>query len=375
MTRKLLVMAGGTGGHVFPGLAVADVLAAKNWQIHWLGTSERMEAQIVPKAGYTISFIDVAGVRGNGIAALLVAPFKILKAITQARKVIKHFDPDVVLGMGGFASGPGGIAAWILGKPLVLHEQNAVPGFTNKMLSHIASKVMTGFGETFAAQQAVNSKLDSGNKSTSENSAKFQWVGNPVRAEFVCLPAKESIQLPLNILVVGGSLGSKPLNDAVPLALAQLSDFKVRHQCGRGHLKAVESTYQQHIQDIDNWQVEEFVDNMSSAYQWADLVICRAGALTVAEVAAAGVSAIFVPLPHAVDDHQTQNALTLVNASAAYLLPQNELLEDGLAKLLRSCFAAPKNLLEMGERARKMAKLNAAEQVSLCCISLAERAA
>jgi UDP-N-acetylglucosamine--N-acetylmuramyl-(pentapeptide) pyrophosphoryl-undecaprenol N-acetylglucosamine transferase len=351
---------------VFPGLAVADVLAAKNWQIHWLGTSERMEAQIVPKAGFTISFIDVTGVRGNGIAALLIAPFKIVKAIIQARRIIKRFDPDVVLGMGGFASGPGGVAAWIVGKPLILHEQNAVPGFTNKMLSLIASKIMTGFAHTFAAQKAEND---------SKNSAKYQWVGNPVRADFVRLPAKEIIQLPLNILVVGGSLGSKPLNDAVPLALAGLRDFKVRHQCGKGHLAAVESTYQQHFQNSHNWQVEEFVDDMSSAYQWADLVICRAGALTVAEVAAAGVSAIFVPLPHAVDDHQTQNALALVNSGAAYLLPQSELYEDGLVKLLNSCFAAPQNLLEMGRRAREMAKLNAAEQVSLCCINLAEQAA
>ncbi|MFT5674916.1 MAG: UDP-N-acetylglucosamine--N-acetylmuramyl-(pentapeptide) pyrophosphoryl-undecaprenol N-acetylglucosamine transferase [Paraglaciecola sp.] len=371
MTRKLLIMAGGTGGHVFPGLAVADFLTAKNWQIHWLGTSERMEAQIVPKAGYSISFIDVAGVRGNGITALLLAPFKIVKAIVQARKIIKRFDPDVVLGMGGFASGPGGVAAWTVGKPLILHEQNAVPGFTNKMLSYFASKIMTGFAHTFVAQQAENSE----GVRKSKNAAKYQWVGNPVRAEFVNLPSKKKIQLPLNILVVGGSLGSKPLNDAVPLALAELSDFEVRHQCGKGHLAAVESTYQQNLKNSRNWQIEEFVDDMPSAYKWADLVICRAGALTVAEVAAAGISAIFVPLPHAVDDHQTQNALALVNADAAYLLPQNELFEGGLGKLLDSCFAGPQHLLEMGDRARKLAKFDAAEQVSLCCINLAEQAA
>ena len=371
MTRKLLVMAGGTGGHVFPGLAVADVLAAKNWQIHWLGTRERMEAQIVPKAGYPISFIDVSGVRGNGVARLLLAPFKILKAIVQARKVIKRFNPDVVLGMGGFASGPGGVAAWTAGKPLILHEQNAVPGFTNKMLSYIASKIMTGFEHTFVAQQATSLKDDNNSK----NGAKYQWVGNPVRAEFARLPVKKDIQLPLNILVVGGSLGSKPLNDAVPQALANLKGFEVRHQCGEGHLAAVEATYQQHFRDTHNWQVEEFVDDMPSAYSWADLVICRAGALTVAEVAAAGVTAIFVPLPHAVDDHQTQNAMVLVNANAAYLLPQSELFENGLAKLLNRCFDAPQHLLEMGKRARELAKLDAAEQVSLCCINLAEQAA
>ncbi len=363
MKRRLLVMAGGTGGHVFPGLAVADALAAKNWTIHWLGTSQRMEAEIVPKAGYPITFIDVAGVRGNGIIRLLAAPFKIIMAIFQARKVIKNFQPDVVLGMGGFVSGPGGVAAWTQGIPLILHEQNAVPGMTNKLLSRIASKVMTGFADTFPAQKEANTD------------PRFQWVGNPVRADFGALLHKETIQFPLHILVVGGSLGSKPLNEAVPPALAKFSEFRVRHQCGKGHLAAVETAYQGAKVSSESWQVEEFVDHMPAAYQWADLVICRAGALTVAEVAAAGVSAIFIPLPHAVDDHQTKNAQALVDADAAYLLPQDTLQDNGLGKILDLCFAAPQRLRDMGKRARALAKLDAAEQVSLCCIELAEQRA
>jgi UDP-N-acetylglucosamine--N-acetylmuramyl-(pentapeptide) pyrophosphoryl-undecaprenol N-acetylglucosamine transferase len=363
MNRTLLVMAGGTGGHVFPGLAVADALAAKNWSIHWLGTAERMEAQLVPKAGYPISFIDVVGVRGNGLARTLIAPFKVIKAVWQARNVIKNIQPDVVLGMGGFASGPGGVAAWMSGLPLIVHEQNAVPGMTNRLLSAIASRVMTGFERTFPAQQKSNPK------------GKYKYVGNPVRAEFGQLQKKSNIALPLNILVVGGSLGAKPLNDNVPVALSELDNFQVRHQCGAGHLPAVTALYQQYLKNDGAWQLEEFVDDMPAAYQWADLVICRAGALTIAEVAAAGVSAIFVPLPHAVDDHQTKNALALVDAQGAYLLPQSELQNGGLTKLLVRCIAAPAVLLEMGKRASTLAKFDAVEQVSQCCIDLAEQAA
>ncbi|MGS2719657.1 undecaprenyldiphospho-muramoylpentapeptide beta-N-acetylglucosaminyltransferase [Paraglaciecola aestuariivivens] len=361
MPKRLLVMAGGTGGHVFPGLAVANELSTQNWQIHWLGTRTRMEAQIVPKAGYPISFIDVVGVRKNGLMTLLKAPFKIIKATYQAHKVIREFRPDVVLGMGGFASGPGGLAAWLNRLPLVVHEQNATAGLTNKLLARIATKVLTGFDNTFAKQGSANSK--------------FQWVGNPVRKEFAEMANKEVIILPLNILVVGGSLGAQVLNQVVPAALSELVEVKVRHQTGAGHKEQVQAAYQASVLPSQNVQVTEFIDDIPSAYAWADLVICRAGALTVAEVAAAGVAAIFVPLPHAVDDHQTKNAQSLVEVEAAELIAQQDFTAESLQRLLKSYQHSPNLLIEMGKRARTIAKLNAAEQVAHCCINLSEQAA
>lgn len=362
MTKRLLVMAGGTGGHVFPGLAVAAELTAQNWQIHWLGTSQRMEAQIVPQAGYPISFIDVVGVRKNGIATLLAAPFKIIKAIVQAHKVIRQFKPDVVIGLGGFASGPGGVAAWLNRLPLIVHEQNAVPGLTNRLLARLAKKVLTGFQQAFAEQQ-------------SKYPGKYAWVGNPVRSEFFLLPRDTSVELPLNLLVVGGSLGAQVLNENLPKALVGLPHVSVRHQTGAGHLSSVQAAY--NVQGIaqDAYEITEFIDDMSAAYAWADLVICRAGALTVAEVAAVGVAAIFVPLPNAVDDHQTKNAQSLVDEQAAYLLPQSELTPKALSTLILTYQQSPSTLIEMGKRAKNVARLDAAEQVARCCIELSEKAA
>ena len=354
-------MAGGTGGHVFPGLAVATELQQKGWQVHWLGTANRMEAKIVPKTGIAISYIDVAGVRGNGLLRLIKAPFQILKSILQARKVIKAFKPDVVLGMGGFASGPGGIAAWIMGIPLILHEQNAVPGMTNKILARFATKVFTGFDRTFPEQEGI--------------SDKYRWVGNPVRREFFDLTRAEPAQHKINILVVGGSLGAQALNEAVPLALKEIDRFNVRHQCGGGHLSSVEKSYQDYFADQDNWQVEEFIEDMAAAYQWADLVICRAGALTVAEVAASGVAAVFVPLPHAVDDHQTKNAMALSSQQAAYLLPQSLLLQGELVPILKQGVSSPESLQLMGQKARTLAKNKASEDVANSCIEIVEQAA
>ncbi|MGK0268829.1 MAG: UDP-N-acetylglucosamine--N-acetylmuramyl-(pentapeptide) pyrophosphoryl-undecaprenol N-acetylglucosamine transferase [Paraglaciecola sp.] len=362
MTKRLLVMAGGTGGHVFPGLAVAAELTAQNWEIHWLGTSGRMEAQIVPKAGYPISFIDVVGVRQNGLVTLLLAPFKIIKATLQAHQVIKKFQPHVVIGMGGFASGPGGVATCLNRLPLILHEQNAVPGLTNRLLSRIAKKVLTGFDNTFPAQI-----LDQSNK--------YFWVGNPVRREFAELPVKSSVDLPLNLLVVGGSLGAQVLNETVPLALADMTQINVRHQTGAGHLDTVQQTYAQQDIEPNSYHIIEFIDDMPAAYAWADLIICRAGALTVAEVSAVGVTAIFVPLPHAVDDHQTKNAQTLVDMQAAYLLPQSELTAHRLQQLLQKHVLYPQTLIEMGKRSKTAARLDAAKAVAHCCIELSEQAA
>lgn len=361
MNKRLLVMAGGTGGHVFPGLAVAQLLADKQWQIHWLGTSERMEAQLVPKAGFAISFIDVAGVRKNGLLRLMAAPLKIIKSILQAAKVIKQFNPDVVIGMGGFASGPGGIAAWLANKPLIVHEQNAAAGMTNRILALVATKVLTGFANTFKAQT----------KAGSDTAGKYQWVGNPVRSAFANIAAKNDVSLPLNILVVGGSLGAQILNQTVPVALATTANIQIRHQSGKGHLPAVEALYQQHFGHKDNWQLTEFIEDMPAAYAWADVLICRAGALTVAEVAAAGVCAIFVPLPQAVDDHQTKNAQVLADAGAAYLLPQTRFTAETLHTLVTTCLSQPEKLILMSQKAKTLACLDATQRVAAICEQLA----
>ncbi len=358
MPKRLLVMAGGTGGHVFPGIAVAKHLQQQGWEILWLGTPKRMEAQLVPAQGFDIAFIDIEGVRGNGIKRLLQAPFKLLTAILTARKILKSFRPDVVLGMGGFASGPGGVAAWTLGIPLVLHEQNAVAGLTNKWLAKIAKSVLSGFDGAF--------------NGLGVNPNKLKWVGNPVRESFFALHQQVQPHQSLRVLVVGGSLGAKVLNDAVPEALAEFQGIHVRHQTGAGNQALVQQKYAQTAPQIEV-VVDEFIHEMADAYGWADLVICRAGALTVAEIAAAGLPAIFVPLPHAVDDHQTKNASVLVKNNAAWLLPQAQLERGELVPLLKQILADKAVLSEMGERAKSQAKIDAVDQVAACCHDLAEQ--
>ncbi|TLU66938.1 undecaprenyldiphospho-muramoylpentapeptide beta-N-acetylglucosaminyltransferase [Thalassotalea litorea] len=366
----ILIMAGGTGGHIFPGLAVADYLQAQGWQVHWLGTSSRMEAQVVPKYGYEISFIDIAGLRGKGIRSWLSAPVKIIKSVRQSLAVLEQVKPDVVLGMGGYASGPGGVASKIKGIPLVLHEQNAAAGLSNRMLAKIASKVLAAFPNAF------DSNLD------------VEVVGNPVRADILNLlqvdeqeqvlaqdgQASETSALHANknILVVGGSLGAKVLNDTVPEAVAQITSDPVSlwHQTGAGHLPSVQETYRSLNLNNDNIKITEFIDDMAAAYRWADVVICRAGALTVSELALAGKPAIFVPLPHAVDDHQTKNAMFLVNAGAAKLLPQSELTAAALAQQLTSLFSSEQNLLTMSKASNAAAKPEATQHVSEICQSM-----
>ncbi|WP_438862307.1 undecaprenyldiphospho-muramoylpentapeptide beta-N-acetylglucosaminyltransferase [Neptunicella sp.] len=352
MNKCLLVMAGGTGGHVFPGIAVADLLHQQGWKIHWLGTAKRMEAQIVPKAGYPISFIDVAGLRGNGLVGWLSAPFKLAKALFQALRVMREVQPDVVLGMGGFASGPGGIAAWLKRIPLVLHEQNAVPGFTNKLLAPLASTILTGFDHTFAARD------------------KVRWVGNPLRASFSDAVQPQPSEH-CRILIVGGSLGAKALNDAMPNALSGLAmDCHIRHQCGAERQQQVETLYHQ-AGITNNLQVDEFIDDMAAAYQWADVVICRAGALTVSEIAMAGKAAVFVPLPHAVDDHQTRNAQALVDNGAAVIVKQNESLSNQLQQVLAELVGNKPKIQQMSQAARTLAKPDATRQVAAICCELA----
>lgn len=355
--KRILIMAGGTGGHVFPALAVAKYLAQLGWQVQWLGTAERMEAKLVPQHGFDINFIDIKGVRGNGLIRKLTAPIKILRSIIQARAVIKKFKPDVVLGMGGFASGPGGVAARLSGVPLVLHEQNAIAGMTNKLLSHIANRVLVAFDGTFEQGESL--------------------VGNPIRAELIKLGEEQKSihdDGSLKLLVVGGSLGAQILNKLLPEVTEDLSrqhSITVWHQVGRDNLPAVFSEYKARGQDI-NTKVVEFIDDMEGAYRWADLIICRSGALTVSELAAVGLASILVPYPHAVDDHQTKNAQILVDAGASILLPQSEMDSVTLSAELARLASNRELLQQMGKKARDVAVTDATQKVASVCIELAE---
>ncbi|WP_163935549.1 undecaprenyldiphospho-muramoylpentapeptide beta-N-acetylglucosaminyltransferase [Paraferrimonas sp. SM1919] len=347
--RKLLVMAGGTGGHVFPALAVAKELAQQGWQIHWLGTPKRMEAQLVPQHGIDISFIDVEGVRGNGLLRLLKSPFKIWQAIRQAKKVIAQQQPDVALGMGGFASGPGGVAAKMMGLPLIIHEQNATAGLTNKLLAKIANVNLCAFN-----QALVNAQV----------------VGNPVRQEMQPVTT-EKTHAGIRLLVVGGSLGAQVLNEQVPQAVALIHndvELHIWHQTGKGKKDKVEQAYQY----PDNVKVVEFIDDMAEAYQWADIVICRSGALTVSELAAVGLPSILVPYPHAVDDHQTKNGQYLVDAGGAKLMPQSQLSPEGLAAMVLE-LAIDEQLQHMSAAALSCARYDATAVVAQKCLELAQQ--
>ena len=356
MTKRCLIMAGGTGGHVFPGLAVADALKAKGWEIHWLGTAERMEAEVVPKRGYPISFLPVKGIRGKGLSAKVKGVLALLKSLSQARNLIKSIEPDLVIGFGGYASGPGGVAAWSFGIPVIVHEQNATAGMTNKLLGRFAKTIMLGFED-------ARSQFSAGKNVVT--------VGNPVRDEIWGIPEKASISAPLHMLVIGGSLGSRPLNETVPPVCAGLEGLKIRHQCGKGNVDEVQRAY---ANANGSAEVTEFIDDMAHAYEWADFIVCRAGALTVSEVAAAGRAAIFVPLPHAVDDHQTKNAQSLVKAKAALMIPQS-LLKENLGQAVRQWISAPEACLKMGRMARKQSQSTATEQVVAQCEALAGEAA
>ncbi|RJG50036.1 undecaprenyldiphospho-muramoylpentapeptide beta-N-acetylglucosaminyltransferase [Motilimonas pumila] len=353
MTAKtLVVMAGGTGGHVFPGIAVAKELAQQGWNIRWLGTADRMEAQLVPSHGFEIDFIDISGVRGNGIKRLLMAPLRIVKSIFQAKAVLKQSKADVVLGMGGFASGPGGIAAWLSGIPVVLHEQNAAAGATNRILSKVAKRVLMAFPGAFEHGQVV---------------------GNPVRHEIIEAANKRQLSenASINVLVVGGSLGARVLNQTLPQVVSQLDStkMKVKHQTGKGNLSQVEQAYQGQAQV----EVIEFIDDMAAAYQWADLVVCRAGALTVSELAVLGLPAIFVPLPHAVDDHQTKNAMSLVAHEAGLLMPQNELSVNSLTAMIKPLIEQPERLAVMASNAKQQGITDATQRVANICKELTEK--
>ena len=351
---RIMIMAGGTGGHVFPGLAVADELRDEGWSVSWLGTRDRMEAQLVPKSGYAIDFIDVAGIRGNGIWRLLSAPFKILKAVWQAWRIQSQLKPDVVLGMGGFASGPGGIAAWLHRIPLILHEQNAVSGMTNRILARFARRILQAFPNTFADSHRVTT------------------VGNPIRRALAADGgATKSEDEKVHLLVIGGSLGAQVFNSDLPPILASMPEAEkvsVWHQTGQGKRESTEEAYGKQGLTV---KLTEFIVDMAAAYRWADIVICRAGALTVSELAIVGKPAIFVPLPHAVDDHQTKNAESLVQADAARLVPQHQMNGGLMLQTLRELINSAQLLEQMQVNAKAQGRPDATAAVSRICKELA----
>ena len=356
--RPILITAGGTGGHVYPGLAVAQALREQDIPVVWMGTRAGLEARVVPEAGIDMAWLTITGLRGKGVKTLLLAPFKLVMALFQSIGIMVKHKPAAVLGMGGFVAGPGGLVAALMGKPVIIHEQNAVAGLTNKLLARVSRRVLEGFPGTFPAKK------------------KVQATGNPVRMDIAGL-AEPKVRMagregqPINLLVIGGSLGAAALNEMVPKAVALLPDEirpVVRHQAGKRNIDEAIKHYRESGVDAD---VTAFIEDMAEAYGWADLIICRAGALTVAEVAAAGVAAVFVPYPYAVDDHQTANAGYLVENGAAQLIQQRDMDADKLAGVLKNLCGDRERLLAMAEVARDHAKPFATFQVAAICAAYA----
>ena len=358
----ILIMAGGTGGHVFPALALARLLRAQGRAVVWLGTRRGIEARLVPAEGIAIEWLGIGGLRGKGLLTLLAAPVRLAFALWQAVAILRRNEPAVVVGLGGFVTGPGGLAAWLCRRPLIIHEQNAVAGVTNRLLARFADQVLTAFPGAFSP------------------STKVREIGNPVRREIAQLPPPaqrwEGRTGRLRLLVVGGSLGAARLNTAVPAALERLQRdglrYEVRHQSGERGFEAARKAY---ADSGIGAQISAFIDDMAEAYAWADLVICRAGALTVSELAAAGLGAILVPYPHAVDDHQTQNAALLEQAGAALCLSDVTLTAAPLAEGLRRLGLDRDALLQRAERARALARPDADQALLQCCLSFMGEAA
>jgi UDP-N-acetylglucosamine--N-acetylmuramyl-(pentapeptide) pyrophosphoryl-undecaprenol N-acetylglucosamine transferase len=358
MKRTVLIMAGGTGGHVFPALAAARVLRERGFEPVWLGTKRGLEAKLVPPAQIEIEWISMSGLRGKGAATLLLAPFKVALAIWQSLQVMRRRKPVVVLGAGGFVAGPGGVAAWLTRRPLVIHEQNAVAGMTNRMLSHLARRVLEAFPSSFPS------------------GTRAEQVGNPVRREIAALAPPEQRfderQGPLRMLVIGGSQGAAKLNAAVPAALATIdvaSRPVVIHQAGERHIEVARQTYEKHGVKAD---VRAFITDMAEAYSWADVVVCRSGALTVSELAAAGLPAIFVPFAAAVDDHQTLNAKFLVDAQAGISIAERDLTPERLSQELKKLLSGGREQLKaMAIRARSVAITDADVRLADACVAAA----
>jgi len=354
MTQKVaLIMAGGTGGHIFPGLAVAQALRDKGWRVHWLGAPGSMESRIVPTRGIPLELVEFGGVRGKGIKTLALLPLKLLRAFWQSLQVVRRVKPDVLVGLGGYITFPGGMMGVLCGKPLVLHEQNSVAGMANKVLAGVADRVFAAFPKAMP---------------------KAEWVGNPLRAEFLNLPAPEvrfaGRSGPLKVLVVGGSLGARALNTVVPQALALIPEAQrpvVTHQAGEKQIDELRANYAAAGVQAT---LTPFIDNTAQAFADADLVICRAGASTVTELAAVGAAAAFVPFPAAVDDHQTFNARFLVDQGGGWLLPQATLTPEALAEMLLKTERPA--LMQRALGAKKMQQLHATEAVVAACEELAK---
>lgn len=350
--KVALIMAGGTGGHIFPGLAVAEELRTRGWRVHWLGAPGSMESRIVPAQGFALETIDFSGVRGKGLATLALLPLRLLRAFWQAWQVVRRVRPDVVVGLGGYISFPGGMMAVLAGCPLVLHEQNSVAGMANKVLAGVADRVFTAFPDVLK---------------------KAQWVGNPLRSAFTrqAAPAERFAGRtgPLRLLVVGGSLGARALNEIVPQALALIPQEQrpvVTHQSGAAQIDALRANYQAAGVQAE---LTPFIEDTASAFAQADIIVCRAGASTVTEIAAVGAAAVFVPFPAAVDDHQTTNAQFLVQAGGGWLVPQRDLSPQMLAELLQNMERTV--LMERALKAKSMQKINATREVVTACEEVA----
>ena len=355
--RPILIIAGGTGGHVYPALAVARALQAESREVVWLGTERGLEARVIPAAGIDFEWISIKGLRRKGLLALIVAPFQLAWALMQSLAVILRRRPAAVLGMGGFVSGPGGLAAWLTRRPLVIHEQNAAAGLTNRLLARLARVVLQAFPGSF------------------NSSVSAETVGNPVREDIAAVaPPHERYaarQGALRVLVLGGSQGALALNRTVPAALALLDrDVRplVRHQCGERTLDIAREAYAENDVDVD---LVPFIEDMAAAYGWADLVICRAGALTIAELCAVGVPALFVPYPAAVDDHQTANAGPMAEAGAGLIVPETELTPDHLAGLLREWLQSRAELQQRAAKARALSCPDALRRITEVCLEQA----
>jgi len=353
--KHVLIAAGGTGGHVYPALAVADYLREQGVKITWVGTEKGLEHRVVPANNIPLELISISGLRGKGLLNFIFVPVKLVLAIAQTIKIFRQVKPDAVLGMGGFVSGPCGLAAYVLRKPLYIHEQNAIPGLTNKVLSHLATTVMQAFPNSFKDHKVVT-------------------LGNPIRKEISDVPEPQIRMAERNdnihILIIGGSLGAQALNENIPQALSEIAkDLQpdIWHQTGKNKL---ESTLESYKKVNVEAKVAEFIENMAEAYEWADLVICRAGALTISELANAGVAAILVPYPYAVDDHQTANAHYLTSVNAAVLIPQEQLvtkLKETLDELL---LAGRTKLINMAKAARELSKPYATKDVAEICLGV-----